>query len=67
MRFHEISCFQGSEVRIDSSDLVAGLAGWLAGWLLAAGWMMRRRGSKVVPHARRSGEVCGFSLIFILS
>ena len=34
-------------------------AGWLAGWLLVER-MMRRRGSKVVPHARRSGEVGGF-------
>ena len=50
---------------------LAGLAGvWLAGLLMAGCWllagrMMRRRGSKVVPHARRSGEVGGFSFRLI--
>ena len=46
---------------IDSSDLAAGLAGLagLAGWLVER--MMRKGGSKDFPHARRSGEVGGFT------
>ena len=49
---------------------LAGLAGvWLAGLLMAGCWllagrMMRRRGSKVVSHARRSGEVGGLDPVF---
>ena len=50
---------------------LAGLAGvWLAGLLMAGCWllagrMMRRRGSKDVPHARRSGEVGGLLLMSV--
>ena len=66
VRFYGFPRFYGFYVFLKISciyiDFDKFLKIWLAGWLLVAGGMVRRRGSKVVPHARRSGEVGGLSV-----